>query len=201
MALNFPGPCQLRIFQQNDANGEGVLDHVLQLNLETNTVPSPGDLFTMIDVNLRSAADRQLDTVCDELVALLRPLYDETDTTFTHAELWLFDEGTFDATFISAYAVGLAGQGIIRNFPCSQMIYTFRSHEGGIMRVYLEEAMTAAGGVQSYADMNANNQAFVDYFTDDADSPFLARDTSYPLVFMRLLPGQSEATFKARYRP
>lgn len=201
MALNYPGPYQLRVFVQNDANGEGTLEHRMQFNLDCDPDPSPGTAFADIDVDLRVAALRPLDTVTDELIALLRPLFDGTDTNFTHAELWSFVPLTFDATFVSSYAIGLAGQGIIRNFPCSQCIFTFRTFEGGIMRVYLDEAQTAAGEIQAYADMNAQNQALVDYFTDAADSPFLARDTSYPLSFLRLLPGQSEATFKTRYRP
>lgn len=200
MVLNFPGPSQLRIFYTTSPGTEGGVDHVLNLNFEPSVTPGPGDPFADIDVVPRVVAVHPLSTVTDEVVALLRPLMSAVDCTIVHAECWRYPPASFDAQYISSYPINLAATGAFAAVSSGQNIYTFRTIEGGILRVFCMEAGDLPGPSLTYADMNAANQAFVDYFTDDASSMFLARDTSYPAAFLKLHPGQSEAIFKNRNR-
>lgn len=200
MAENYPGPYQLRLFYTVDADGEGPMDHVLALNLDCSGDPLPGELFPAISVIARVVGDHPLDTVTDEIVALLRPLHSLADATIVHAELWHFDALSYDAHFHSTYAINLAGSSANPGTPAASHIYTFRTHEGNIMKVYVQESIQEPGASLTYAELNAATQAFVDYFTGDNDSFFLARDTSYPLAFLKMHPGQSEKLFKARFR-
>lgn len=201
MTLNFPGPSVLRIFYTVEPGLLTPMEHTLQLNFEPDVTPSPGTLFANIAVNPRVVADHPLSTVCDELVAYLRPLFTAVDVTFDRAECWNVAPGTFDYTYVSTYDISLAATGVGSVQIASQNIYTFRSWEGGILRLYLQETETAPGLPLAYSDMGSGHQDLVDYFTSDSHSFFLARDTSYPVAFLRMLPGESEAIFKRRYRP
>lgn len=200
MALNFPGPQQLRIYYTVDAVGLGNLQHVLQLNLDCDPVPTPGDAFVDVSVKRRAAANVDLETLTDSLVVLLQPLLDADDATIDYAELWAFAALSFDATYISSYTIGVAGTGTGQAFAAAQSIYSFRSLEGGVMRVNLMENNTFPGPSIGYASMSAANQAFVDFFAHPTNAAFLARDTSYPIAFTLLHPGTNEALFKRRYR-
>lgn len=200
MALNYPGPYQLRVFYSVDAQSLGNMTHVLQMNLDCEPAPDPGDPFTDINIVRRGTTPMALHTMTNAFVVLMKALLDADDATIDYAELWEFDPGTFDASYISSYTIGVAGTGVGTAIAAAQSIYVFRSIEGGTMRVYLQEANTAIGASLGYGDMGSDNQDFVDWFTNEVDATALARDTSYALAFTKLHPGQSEKLFKARYR-
>lgn len=200
MTLNFPGPFQLRIYYTIDASSMGNIQHVLQLNLACTTPVTPGELFSDIVVIRRAAGGQDLDVFVDAFVVLLKALLDLDDCTIDYAELWEFAAGTFDATYISSYTIGVAGTATGTAFAAAQAIYTFRTEEGGTMNVNLMESNTAAGVSQGYASMNQANKDFVDSFVHVTDAAFLGRDTSFPIAFTRLHPGQNEALFKKRFR-
>lgn len=200
MTLNYPGPEVLRIYYTVTPSGLGPLQHVIQVNFEADSPVEPGTAFADIAVNPRVVADHPLSTVTDELVALLRPMWLAADCDVDYAECWKVGPGSFDYTYVSTYALGLAATGTGSTKIASQNIYTFRSWEGGIQRLYLQETETAPGPPLAYSGMAAIHQDLVDFFTDDNHSFFLARDTSYPVAFLRMLPGESESIFKRRYR-
>jgi hypothetical protein len=176
------------------------MSHVMQFNLDLVNPPTLGDDFADIDVVPRVVAAHPLSIVTDEVVALLQPLYNSNDATFDYAELWKFEDLTFDASYITTYNIGELGTSVDPTAPANQVIFTFRTFEGGVMKVVLQESHHNAGGSVNYANMAAADQALADYMTGDADCFFLARDTSYPFLVLRVHPGQSESTFKRRFR-
>lgn len=201
MTLNFPGPQQLRIFYTIDAESLGALQHVMQLNFISAVTPlTPGTAFVDIDVVKAGSGQSHLEVTTDDLVVLLKALLAADDATIDYAECWQFDVGTFDATYISSYTIGVAGTAVVAATAAAEAIYSFRSQEGGNMRVVLMELSTPPGASLGYSDLNAANQAWVDHFKHATLAPYVARDTSYPIAFTRLHPGQSEALFKKRYR-
>jgi len=143
---------------------------------------------------------RSLDDLCEDIEALLAPLFNAAGTTFDYWELWSYEEGTFNATYISTYDATDEPEGVTSLQKASQLTLTWRTQEGGVMKNVQLEGMTAPAVRTPYADLNAANQAWVDFFTDDADSFFLGRDTSYPVVFLAAWTGQNEKTFRQRYR-
>lgn len=201
MTSNFPGPYQIRYYYTVTPTAHVALQHVLQWNCDiTGTIPV-GTNFNIIPCVRRQGADTMLDDVITSLNAVFRPMFNSVTTAISHAELWKFDAGTFDGSFVSTEDISLAATGAGTDVVWSEQIYTYRSQEGGVMKVHLMEGDNAPGGPLDYADMNAATQAFTDWWTDDATSYSLARDTSYPMAFMRMFPGQSEALFKRRSRP
>jgi len=198
--LNFPGPFQLRVFYTVDPAGGGAMDHVLALNLALASPPNPGTAFADINVTARIVADHPLSTVTDELVGYLRELSSLADCTFTHAELWVYEDLAFNAAFVSTYNVNLAGIVVADGEPAAQDIYVFRTYEGNLMKGYTQEFCSTPGPSITYPNLAQVTQDLVDYFIDDNHSFFLARDTSYPLAFLKLHPGSSESIFKRRNR-
>ena len=200
MATNFPGPYQLRIFYEVGPGLYPDMVHVMQLNLALLSDPDLGTLFADIDVVARIVATHPLATVTDEISALMQPHFNSTDVTILYAELWKYEAGTFNATYVSSYVIDLPGTGIPASWPAGQLIYTFRTYEGGVMKVSLQETTTEWGNSVSYGDLSQEAQDFADYFTGDTASFFLARDTSYPFICLARHPGQNEALFKKRFR-
>lgn len=196
MTINFPGPCGLRIFYSVDGR-----EHKMEFNFDpVDAVLTPGEPFAGIEAVSKGGSNSNLaDYIDDVLMPLIQPFYDDTLAAFDRAEVWQYTPGTYQATFISAYSIGLPGTDDGSVIPAAEQIWTFRSAEGGIMRVHFEEPNTLPGASVGYGAMGAVGQAFVDAFLAD-ENVFLARDTSYPIAFMRQHPGQNEAVWKLIYR-
>lgn len=177
------------------------MQHVLNLNVDCDPDPDPGDAFADILIKKWVGTPYGANNVVNGLMADLRPLFSTTQATFTHAELWKFTAGTFEASYISTYDISLAGLTASTGVQAQQSIYSFRTTEGGIMMVSLQETIFTGNSREAYADMNADQKECVDHFIEDVTSYWLGRDTSRPVVFLRHSPGQSEATFKKRFRP
>lgn len=200
MAVNYPGPCELRLNYRVGVDTPLALDHQLRLSFSPQDSPDPGTPFDEVLVVPRVIANRGLDFVADELVLLLQPFFTAAGGAFLNCELWKYLPFTFDATWISAYDISEVGTGIVAAQLGGQSIYTFRTTEGGLFKLTVMEGSQTQGPSVVYTDMAAAAQELVDYFVEDDESWFLARDTSYPLLFLKLHPGQNERTFKRRYR-
>jgi hypothetical protein len=200
MAINYPGPYVVKINYTVDPPGFAAMDHVCQLNVDLNADPTPGDTFANIDVNMRVVADHPLSTVVDEIVALMVPFYNSTDATFNDAELWKVTAGSFDMSFISSYSVAEAGTSVDTTVPASQSIMTFRTFGGGVFKHVMMETTNDIAASVPFASFTTAQDNLADYFIGSNDSPFLARDDTYPLVCLKNHDGLNEAVFKKRYR-
>lgn len=200
MALNYPGPYQLRIYYTVGSAPVLPLKHVIQFNVDLDDPPVLGDAFADMDCKARAVASHPLDLVVDELVAALVAVYAVADANFDYAELWSVEPLSFNMTYVSSYVIDEPGTDIGDTVPSGQTIFTYRTYEGGIMKVSLMETTGAAGPTVAYSDLSADWKAIADKFTGDADSFYLARDTSYPFLCLAIHPGTNEALFKARFR-
>jgi hypothetical protein len=200
MAINYPGPYELRFFYSTDVTPGGSRDHVMRLNLNLQSDPTPGAAFSTINAINAASSTNALDDVAGEMEALLAPLYSAADSTFDRWELWKYETDTFNAQYISALDAVTSPSGGSDANPAGQVIFTFRTSEGGVMKVVLMEPINTPGQSLGYASLASVNTDFIDYFLDSANGWFIGRDTSYPIVFLKFHPGQNEAIFKARYR-
>lgn len=199
MAINFPGPYELRIFYTVAVSGGLTLTHSQRLNVALTADPDPGTAFGLITVNRGGASTDTLETVLNEWIALVRTIYNTSNTSFTLAELWKYEAQSFEASFVSAQDISLGGSAAGGNVVTGQAIFTFRSAEGGVLKVNFMESILASGNKLQYAALSADGKAIVDYIIA-VDGPFLARDTSQPFAFIATYPGQNEALFKKRFR-
>lgn len=194
MTINYPGPYTIKLFYTISGR-----DHAQELNLDLDGTPNPGDDFSTIDVVTRDLQAVTLDTYVDTWVGLLQPFISQTSTNFDRAELWSYAAQSFDGTFISAYDVGLPGTFVGTTVIAGELIWTFRTVEGGIMRITIEEPVSTPGESQSYSEMGGTSQDLVDFVLGSGNA-WLGRDTSQPISALKLHPGQNERAWKKFYR-
>jgi len=194
MALNFPGPYEVRLTYRSD-----LLEHTAKYNCIVTNAPIVGENPNNVTLQRRNLSLTTFQAAMDAWLILIRPLF-ALGTEFFDAQLWKYAPNSFSATFITSAVVGGNGTNILAYNPATQQIMTFRTQEGGICRLNFMEASQAGSQVESPPYGNVTFQA-VSAFVISVNNWILARDTSYPVVPLRLLYGQNEATFKQRYRP
>lgn len=193
MAINYPGPYEVEINYTVNS-----LDHVMRFNVALASAPDVGDDPSTIDVVLRSGANALLSSVVASLMGVLRPVYAST-CTFTSYTLWRYTPNTFERTYITTGDISLAGTNAGATTLAGYIMLTFRTQEGGVMRVVLLENVVDQDIKQTYANAGVLFQNIFDYFTASTGWA-LARDTSYPVVPIFKSGGQNEKTWRQRYR-
>ena len=195
MALNFPGPYGIQIKYLTDG-----IEHVQNINCDVTNSPEPGETFDNITVRTKDGGSKDLDTAVDEWVALLAPFISD-DSEFTVADLFEYTPDSFERRWIASYSLGVDGTNVSPHTPAGEYVFTFRTYEGGVMQIRLEEgpigtagrfAMGAYGSGTPLGDLRL-------YLIGDGGW-IIARDTSYPVQGLYMLLGQNEAIFKVRYR-
>lgn len=199
MAINFPGPYEIRIFYTVDTSPGGPLIHQFRYSVELDGDPDPGDSFNTIQVFVSGGATLGLHTNTLAVVNVMEDLLSAADATIDYAELWKYEAGTFNATYISSYDISLPGQSANATNPALSLIFTFRTTAGGIMKAVLLDVPGDPGAPVPYATLVPVPKAFADYIIDDTLSPFVARDGGRPFVCLRAFSGENEAVFKKRY--
>lgn len=197
MATNFPGPYELRIYYTVTINTVPLI-HVQRLNLSIAEPADPGDIFDNYTVNLRGGTTDTLNDVTDAWVTIIRGFWSSA-ATIDYAELWRYTPGTFISEYVASYPIALAGNGAAAPVNSGQVLMTFRTLEGGVMKLSFGETGIAQAIPRAYAGMTTVEKAVVDHLIAP-NAPFLARDTSYPIASIKSFPGQNEKTFKQRYR-
>lgn len=195
MALNFPGPFQVRFNYTVQSRR-----HQQRLNLDVTGSPAPGLAFASYQVARRGAADAGLQGLVDSYITLIKAIYNSTDANFVDATLWKYAPGTDDATFYAAYAIGVVGGVASASVVDSQSRISYISLEGGTMFMDFMEAVVSIGITDPYPFADANVQAIAN-FVIGTNNWILAKDTSYPIAARAFNPGQNEALFKKRLRP
>ena len=195
---HLPGPHQIRIFYTTNAGGL-VREHVMALNCTVTSDDTPGQAFAAYDIARRSGVDLAANTIVEDWVNLIRPLWPNTDT-ITRAELWKYNPGTNDAFFLSVYDISDAGSAGAANVNDSETIITFRTLGGGSMRLHFYETILGSGLTDASPFTNAVFEA-IRAFVVSTNNWILARDDTYPFTALALHPGINERLFKDRFRP
>jgi hypothetical protein len=194
MAINYPGPLELRFFIVTDG-----LTHEHRLNADPFAEPDPGEDIADIDLKERGGLIVDADTAVDAWVVLLKATL-ATVSTITRVDLWKYAEGTFDATFITSKDLNVAGTVGPTYQPARQDTLTFRTFAGGTMRVTVNEsAMNKAFGKYAPSGGDAAIDGLLAFILS-TDNWLLARDNAYPVAGISYLVGQNEKIFRQRYR-
>lgn len=195
MALNYPGPYQMRFFYTVDG-----IQHKMQLNTRVSGDPAPGTAMSGINLILTNDTERAATDVITDMADWMGAHLATGDSTIDFAELWKYEAGTFDATYVSA--VGISGTTLVSgdSTPAAEFSLLFRTAEGGIMRIVIEEPQIGSFGSFSYAGLPGVDQVFVSEIIGGSVFPWIGRDTSKPIAFKRGFTGQNEKMFRVRYR-
>jgi len=194
MAINYPGPYEVRI--NYTVAGRS---HQQRLNVRIDGTPVAGvDDFTTIDALRRDDTPVALDSEVDDWVDLIKVYFNSTDGDIVNAELWKYEAESFNADFVAAYDIAVAGTSATATSPASQLMWTFRTQEGGVMKISLMDVHVTPGAKIS-PPYTSGNLAVANAVVLGT-SPWLARDTSYAIANIGLYPGQNEKLFKDIYR-
>lgn len=204
MAINYPGPYEVRILYQDTGVPGALIEHTQRLNValvEPATQGAAFSTYNFIDIN--SVNTNTLDTLVEDyLTEMLKQM--SLNCAITAVELWKYPTAqSFDSIFWSSYVpVANTGTGAGSPISAGQTYFVFRTQEGGTMKLSLMESRIAAGSPVAYASLGANEQALVDFILDGDgaaySAPFLARDTSYPFSPGKMFPGRNEKLWKDR---
>lgn len=197
---NYDGIYELRIFYSTTPTSQTQMLHRLTFDIKLVADVAVGTSFADIDVLPRSLTPLTLDSWLMDPGGFMELLVDCYPATaeFPYAELWKIPEGTFNATFISAYEVGLVGTSVSASVSCQQTTFTFRSIAGGVARLQLMES-SFAGQSRQTPPFTAVANALSIFFASAA-SIALARDNSYIFARIAQNDGQNETLFKKRFR-
>lgn len=198
MALNYPGPFQLRFFYSVTV-GTVALTHKHQVNLDLVTDPGPGEEFDQYEAATNGAFPVQLDTGVDAYVTLLRAFW-SGGCTIQYAELWKYTPDTFDASFHSVYDISLAGTSVVSNLAAAELIGVFRTSEGGVMKLTFEDVFEPQGNVIKAPYTGKGYLLDMANWVTSSDGFLLGRDTSKIFADVGFYPGQNEKIFKKRFR-
>jgi hypothetical protein len=204
MAINYPGPYELRIGYTVGSLTTPTIQHVQRLNVDVVEPNSQGAAFSAYNFeDINGVVTNTLNTLVEDWLTLFNAMF-HTSMNIDFVELWKYPTPqSFDAVFWSSYVpTANAGTNAGAAVSAAQDIYVFRSQEGGIMKLSLMDGSAAAGAPQAYASLGAAPKALVDFVIDgdgvNYSAPFLARDTSFPFSFKQRFPGQNEAVWKKR---
>lgn len=202
--LNYPGPYELRLYY-SVLISPTTLQHVARYNWQAPLAADypAGTAFTDMTVQRRVDAvpgvGDDLKTCVDAWVTLFRAMFISTSTV-DYAECWKYEPNSFNGDFVSAYTIGLAGTGAGSAQPGGQVIHTYRTQEGGILKLNFMESNGSPGAKTTLASATGSTAAIRDHVIS-TDNWFLGRDTSYPFAPINYLPGQNEVVWKKRFRP
>jgi len=195
---NYPGPYELRLFYTTN-EPVVIADHVLRLSFRVAGDPEPGTPFDAIQtLNKSGSPSNPVSAVLLDLLTFVRPFYLPA-VDFVRAEVWKYPPQSFDALFISAQNVGTGGNGTGTTTIAGQLIFTFRTSLGGVMKVDLRGTTVTPREKLSFPTAFSSFNNLAGYFLA-AGTPFIGRDNGVPIAPMFALAGQNERAWKRVYR-
>ena len=193
MAINFPGPYEVELHYTVDG-----IEHDMRLNCQAVGVVTVGTVPSAIDLNTRNLGTVDLATAVDLFSEELIKLFSST-MSINGYDFYSYAPNSFVRTWLTAGGLSKSGVSGYPTIPAHQSTFTFRTQEGGVMRIVLLDDSASSNVRVPYAAAPTMFQTFMNHVTDP-DNWILARDTSYPIAPMNWVGGQNEAVFKSRYR-
>lgn len=193
MALNFPGPYEIELFYS--VNG---IVHISRINCDVSGNPTPGDDPDTIDLIQQNTSLVKVDVAVAAYVDLWK-VHFNTSSTFDSYNLWKYDVGTFDRTFITAETLAVSGTNAQATTIAHQHTLTFRTTEGNNMKLVMLESSETKLIRESYAASGQQVKDIMDFVVGDTGW-LLARDTSYPIASLNSVGGENERVSRTRYR-
>lgn len=193
MANNIPGPYQIEISYTVDT-----VVHKQRLNVEVSGTPAVGADPSTVDLEMRNTNTLLMDAAVDAWCTLLADRFAPT-ASFDSYILWKIDQDTEERSYVTSDVIAIVGVSGSATNLAHQNTLTFRTFEGGVMRIVLLEPVGTSLVRVPYSSVGAGVKAIMDFVFSDVNW-ILARDTSYPIAPLNSVSGQNEAVFRKRYR-
>jgi hypothetical protein len=193
MGVNYPGTYEIEFEYVSDAT-----THKLRLNCELTSDPTLGDDFSTWSFATKGGGSVQGDTGIDAFLAVFRPLK-HSDVDVINATLWKYQVGTFAKDFKGVYDINLAGTSGLDARRAFENIFTFRSTNGGIMKIHDLDCGEFDYLQRPYASGTTAQKNFVDYVLGST-AWMIARDDGYAYSFLKVSNGLNNALERRYYR-
>jgi len=135
-------------------------------------------------------------TAIDAFVTLLRPLFANT-TEIIKADAWFYPVNAPDPIWVYSHPIGLLGTGVTANLLAGQMVISFRTILGGIMKLYLMEGSYTTNARNSYP-FGAGNLTNLTNYMIGVTSWIYGRDNGALIVPMWATTKANDALRKIR---
>lgn len=192
MAINFPGPYLVDLRYTVEGS-----THHAQYNCDVVGTPAPGTDPDDIDLITRGGTiTPMLSAAMASWVTLLAPFYN-TAVTFDGYDLYIVAPMSHDKTWIAAGTLVTIGTSANPSIIDGQWILTYRSIEGGGLKINLMQTIFAQAIGAPQSGFSGDAAAFRDFVVSSANW-VLARDTSYPIAALNSMPDLNEALSKKR---
>lgn len=198
MAVNLPGPYEVEFRLDGFVNP--TRSHVFRVNCTAVGAPAPGALPNTIDMLKRSGGTAKLDVAANQLWEFVRLFY-QAAITCSGYTLWKYVPGTYAKDFVAAGTVTNPASSGSTGTTAAQLTQTYRSANGGILKLVLLETNQSGDGRQTLLALPAGNpsQRLAAYVMS-ADSIVMARDDAFPVAPLRDSRGQNESVWRKVFR-
>lgn len=198
MPVNVDGPYELRFFYSTQPLGQPLMQHVHTFDVLLNGPMTPPIDFEFVEAESRTGIITSLADFVDAYVLVLKELFNAS-STIIRAELWGDEEEDGDKIFLGVYPIGVVGLVAGSASVAQQLTITFRSTNGGIMRMQLMETAYGGTAVDDYPFQDSDIQAYA-AFVSGVASPITARDNGFPFSPLRASFGENERLWRKRFR-
>jgi len=198
MADNFPGPYELEYTITGNVSPNR--DHLFRVSCTAIGSPAPGTLPTAITMQKQGGGTATLAVCANQLWEFIRLMYGVTISCSGY-QFWRYVAGTYAKDFIAAGTptnVACTGAG---GTALGQLTQTYRSANGGIMKLVLLET-NQTGNTRTTLIPNAAgtpSQRLAAYIMS-ADNIAMARDDAFIVAALRDSRGENERMWRLVHR-
>lgn len=173
MAINSLSPAFVKLYTVVAGH-----QHVMTIPTKFSGTPVPGEAPNLLAHNASSVG---FASALDNLSTYAKVFLASADGAIDYAEAWSQPNPTDDPVWIYTYQISDDGTSVGATVVANQSVWTFRSANGGVFRLYLMETALAVNIALPYTQFESDKKALADYITS-ALSWIYARDNGAPVV-------------------
>lgn len=193
MAINLPGPYEV-VYKYVT----GGLTHEAKFNVVALGNPALGTPESSINFQTRSGVGAPMADCISDFWAFYRMLL-PVATVSAGAELWRYVAGTFQKDFVTAHIGSLAAGNAPAYVIARQDVFSFRTANGGIMKVnVMETSNTSDQVIPLVANALGNDAQKMAAYIVSSAGWMIARDDAFPIQPLNWSNGQNEALYRKR---
>jgi len=199
MPENLPGPYEIEF--EVIGYVAPVRTHKIRMNVVAVGSPAPGTLPTAITIQKRGGGTATLAVVANQAWEFLRVFYQNTINCPSY-QFWKYQTGTRTKDFIATGALtNPAGTSASATTLAHEIVMSFRSANGGIMKTVLLETINTGNAQTALVPNAAGNiaQRWAAYVLS-ADGISFAADDAFPIAALRVSDSENEKVWKKIYR-
>lgn len=198
MAANLPGPYEIEFTITGNVNP--ARDHLFRGSCAVVGSPAAGSLPTAVTMQKQGGGTATLAVCANQIWEFIRLFYGNTISCSGY-QLWKYVTGTLAKDFVSAGAVTNPAATGAGGTAAQQITQTYRSANGGIMKlVLLETNQTGNTRVTLIPNGAGTPSQRLAAYVMSADNIFLARDDAYIVAALRDSRGENESLWREIFR-